>query len=530
MTRPLLLPKQTLAIVLGAHDWSAAGLESSDAFRNSAGDVARYLRGSPGLGLPAVDVLNLFDSAASANDQVRRIAEFITRRIDAAKAADRPIRDLIVYYVGHGAFAVPGNDYLLLVRETARDLEFATGLYVKTLANCIEQRAPFLRRFVILDCCFAAEAANSFGAGGGAKIRFQSAGEAQMAVRQVADALPGRGTLVLCSSDSRSPSRYADDATHTLFSGAFLAVLTDGLEGGSHGEALSFRDIQGATWERMRERHGVLAARPVLHVPDQSDGDLSIAPAFPNPAVSARGGSPAPGPTEPDAAGPQSRELRPFAALETAWRPRVENKALLMGIAAGALVAAVVGAYLLWPPHKASQLQAVQPAAPAPATSTSPTATTPSGLQKGAAVSPKSTGAAATQGANGTGAAPPADPYTIPAARQLGDGSYVVYFGYDQYILTLQAQRELSRVADDIMARPTKRVVIVGHTDTAGSAKFNIGMSERMAKSVADALVSQGVSQNLLSVDWKGETDLAVQTADGVDEIRNRRVTIQIVR
>jgi outer membrane protein OmpA-like peptidoglycan-associated protein len=43
-----------------------------------------------------------------------------------------------------------------------------------------------------------------------------------------------------------------------------------------------------------------------------------------------------------------------------------------------------------------------------------------------------------------------------------------------------------------------------------------------------DALTGLGVQQSTLQVDWKGKTDLAVQTADGVKEPLNRRSTIDI--
>ena len=72
------------------------------------------------------------------------------------------------------------------------------------------------------------------------------------------------------------------------------------------------------------------------------------------------------------------------------------------------------------------------------------------------------------------------------------------------------------------------QVVVVGHTDTSGSARYNQRLSERRAKAVADAMVGLGVNQSLLSVDWKGESMPAVNTGDGVKEPLNRRATIDI--
>jgi outer membrane protein OmpA-like peptidoglycan-associated protein len=72
------------------------------------------------------------------------------------------------------------------------------------------------------------------------------------------------------------------------------------------------------------------------------------------------------------------------------------------------------------------------------------------------------------------------------------------------------------------------KLSVVGNTDTSGSPAYNVRLSERRAKAVADALVGLGVAQTALSVDWKGETAPAVATGDGVKEPLNRRSTIDI--
>jgi outer membrane protein OmpA-like peptidoglycan-associated protein len=72
------------------------------------------------------------------------------------------------------------------------------------------------------------------------------------------------------------------------------------------------------------------------------------------------------------------------------------------------------------------------------------------------------------------------------------------------------------------------REVIVGHTDTSGSVAYNMRLSERRAKATADAMVSLGVPAASLDVSWKGKSEPAVQTGDGVKEPLNRRATIQV--
>lgn len=117
---------------------------------------------------------------------------------------------------------------------------------------------------------------------------------------------------------------------------------------------------------------------------------------------------------------------------------------------------------------------------------------------------------------------PPAPP-PAPLARE-----FVVYFPFDQSILTSDAQAVVQQAAQYAQQGGASQIVVVGHTDTSGSVRYNMRLSERRAKAVADALVGLGVQQSALQVDWKGKSDLAVPTPDGVKEPLNRRSTISI--
>jgi OOP family OmpA-OmpF porin len=86
----------------------------------------------------------------------------------------------------------------------------------------------------------------------------------------------------------------------------------------------------------------------------------------------------------------------------------------------------------------------------------------------------------------------------------------------------------IQQASDYAKAGNATKIVVVGHTDTSGSAAYNVRLSERRAKAVADSLVGLGVPQTALAVDWKGESEPAVATGDGVKEPLNRRATIGI--
>ena len=103
-----------------------------------------------------------------------------------------------------------------------------------------------------------------------------------------------------------------------------------------------------------------------------------------------------------------------------------------------------------------------------------------------------------------------------------------MYFPFDQSILTTDAQAVVQQAAQYAMSGAATQVTVIGHADTSGSLAYNVRLSERRAKAVADALVGLGVNQGVMQVDWKGETEPAVATGDGVKEPLNRRSTISI--
>ncbi len=123
-------------------------------------------------------------------------------------------------------------------------------------------------------------------------------------------------------------------------------------------------------------------------------------------------------------------------------------------------------------------------------------------------------------------APPPPPPAPAPVAYEARE--FVVYFPFDQYVLTTEAQAVVQQAADYAKAGGATKITVTGHTDTSGSDKYNARLSERRAKAVADGLVGLGVAATSLSVDWKGESAPAVATADGVKEPLNRRSAISI--
>jgi OmpA family len=107
-------------------------------------------------------------------------------------------------------------------------------------------------------------------------------------------------------------------------------------------------------------------------------------------------------------------------------------------------------------------------------------------------------------------------------------GRYLVFFALDQATLTEADRRMISQAVDEYRRTGAARIVATGHTDTSGSASYNLELSLRRAEVVANELVRQGVPATDITTVGQGEEDLLVPTADGVREPRNRRVQIVV--
>ena len=117
----------------------------------------------------------------------------------------------------------------------------------------------------------------------------------------------------------------------------------------------------------------------------------------------------------------------------------------------------------------------------------------------------------------------PPPPPPAPVARE-----FVVYFDWDRSDLTAEASSVVTQAANYAKSGNPTRILVVGHADTSGSAAYNVGLSNRRVRNGAGAAVGQGVNGGVISLDGKGETQLARPTADGVREPLNRRATIGI--
>jgi len=76
----------------------------------------------------------------------------------------------------------------------------------------------------------------------------------------------------------------------------------------------------------------------------------------------------------------------------------------------------------------------------------------------------------------------------------------------------------VAQAAQEYQETGAARIVVTGHTDTSGSADYNLELSLRRAELVANELIRLGVPATEITTLGRGEEDLLVPTADGVRE------------
>ena len=123
---------------------------------------------------------------------------------------------------------------------------------------------------------------------------------------------------------------------------------------------------------------------------------------------------------------------------------------------------------------------------------------------------------------------PPAPPAPAPVAAPAPAPArtFLVFFDWDKYDLTPRATQIIAEAASDSKTSNVTTLQVSGYTDTSGTATYNMGLSERRAKSVAAELEKDGVPASAIEIHAYGETHLLVPTGPGVREPQNRRVEI----
>ena len=106
--------------------------------------------------------------------------------------------------------------------------------------------------------------------------------------------------------------------------------------------------------------------------------------------------------------------------------------------------------------------------------------------------------------------------------------SFTLYFETGSDELTEATKPELQRLLAEMRRRDSPDISVIGHTDLVGDNEANDDLSVKRAERVKAILIGLGVPADRIQVAGRGKREPAVQTSQGIDEPRNRRVEVDV--
>ena len=105
----------------------------------------------------------------------------------------------------------------------------------------------------------------------------------------------------------------------------------------------------------------------------------------------------------------------------------------------------------------------------------------------------------------------------------------IVFFDWNVDVPLAEASGTIAQIVDQRAACGWSQFSVVGHTDKSGTDLYNNGLSKRRAANVAAMMEQAGISAADVATEARGESQVLVETADGVREAQNRRVEVTAV-
>ena len=102
-----------------------------------------------------------------------------------------------------------------------------------------------------------------------------------------------------------------------------------------------------------------------------------------------------------------------------------------------------------------------------------------------------------------------------------------ITFGNDQSTLTAESAKQLDPIIKHLADYPEATIVVIGHTDSRGSAKFNQKLSEKRAEAVSKYLMTKySIDPKRIRTVGAGESDPIATNKTKEGQAKNRRVSV----
>jgi outer membrane protein OmpA-like peptidoglycan-associated protein len=105
-----------------------------------------------------------------------------------------------------------------------------------------------------------------------------------------------------------------------------------------------------------------------------------------------------------------------------------------------------------------------------------------------------------------------------------------VQFKTNSNILLPGSEKDLKKLAENLIKNKNVNATIIGHTDNVGKPEANMNLSQRRAESVRQALIRYGVEANRLEAIGKGDTEARADNSTLEGRMLNRRVEVILTK
>lgn len=116
---------------------------------------------------------------------------------------------------------------------------------------------------------------------------------------------------------------------------------------------------------------------------------------------------------------------------------------------------------------------------------------------------------------------------------RVGEGIKITFdsgllFGVDKSDLNSTAVQNVNELGQTLLKYDDTDILIEGHTDSDGEEDYNLGLSERRARSVSRQLIADGVPAGRISTVGYGEDQPVADNGSAEGKAQNRRVEVAI--
>ena len=108
-----------------------------------------------------------------------------------------------------------------------------------------------------------------------------------------------------------------------------------------------------------------------------------------------------------------------------------------------------------------------------------------------------------------------------------------INFEYNKSNITKEGAQELDKLVKVLNENPAMVILVKSHTDTKGSAVYNMKLSQQRAQSTVEYVISKGISKSRISGKGYGESDPKVNCGENCNDdqnAENRRSEFLIVK